>query len=325
MIKQPLHGQGDFDNWALDDVVIKSAGGIVSDSVIVASTPPAHLALAHTAAQRLAWKRAGKLTNKYLHGIMIKIALNNQTYEKAGIKNFCRFSGDSKKYDRDGDAIVCDRRYFNWDEPHWPFKVSLEPKYTNWHEGKRIPGVGAPFQDWGTAENTRFRRSVSEQFLYYQHPKIKAVRPSGGPTGGNTPVTVQGSGFSAFSDPVRTAKCKFGSLVSPAQVMEDDAIVCRTPETLFAGYVDLTVSLNEVDFTSPILGIEYSIPFLYYQQPTVFSTMPNSGPSRGGTDIDIVGTGFFQLPTAPACRFIGVNDPTVVADAPGEFVNDTLI
>ena len=321
MIKQPLHGQGAFDNWALDDVVIKSAGGIVSDTTIVASTPPAHLALPLTAAQRLAWKKSGKLTNRYLRGIQIKIAVNNQTYEKAGIKNFCRFAGD-KKSDPNNPTnrfkdIVCERRYFNWDEPDWPFKVSLAPKYTNWYEGR-------PTAEWGAA-NVLFRSSVSEQFLYYQHPKIQAVRPSGGPTWGSTPVTVQGTGFSAFSDPIRTPKCKFGSLVSPAQVMADDAIVCTTPETLFAGYVDLTVSLNEVDFTSPVLGTEYSIPFLYYEQPAVFSVMPYTGPSRGGTDINIVGTGFFQLPTPPACRFIGVNDPTVVVDAPGEFVNDTLI
>jgi hypothetical protein len=27
--------------------------------------------------------------------------------------------------------------------------------------------------------------------------------------------------------------------------------------------------------------------------------------------INIIGSGFFQLPSPPACRFIGVNDPTV--------------
>ena len=320
MVKQPLHGQGDFDAWALDDMAIKSAGGITSDTEIVAKSPPALLALPLTEAQSLAWKRAGKLTNRYTRGIQILIAMNNQTYEQAGIKNFCSFPGDKKPDPKDPTNsykdIVCDRTYFNWDEPDWPFKVGLEEKYTNWYEGK-------PLKNWGS--NILFRSSVSEQFLYYQHPKVSAVRPSGGPTAGFTPVTVQGSGFGAFSDPLRTPKCKFGGIVSPAQVMADDAIVCSTPATLYSGFVDLTVSLNEVDFTSPVMGKAYSIPFLYYEHPVVVSISPNTGPARGGTDVNIVGTGFFQLPSPPACRFVGILDPTVVADAPGVFVNDTLI
>ena len=321
MVKQPMHGQGDFDSWALDDFKVDTNGGIISDTEIVASSPPADLALPLTPAQKLAWKKAGKLTNRYVRGIMINIALNNQTYEKAGKKNFCLKAGDYKPDPEDPTNeyknIRCDKPYFNWDEPDWPFKTSVAPKYVNWAEGKPQP-------DWGKS-NRLFRSSTSEQFLYYQHPKIKQVLPSGGPTGGDTPVTVQGLGFSAFSDPLRTPKCKFGSLVSPAQVMDDDSIVCSTPETLFAGYVDLTISLNEVDFTSPIMGVGYSIPFLFYEQPVVMGVMPFTGPSRGDTAIDIIGVGFFQLPTPPACRFIGINDPTVVADSPGEYVNDTLI
>lgn len=321
MMKQPVHGQGEFDNWAMDDLSIRSAGGIISDTEIIASSPPAHMALPLTQAQSFQWKKTGKLTNRYTRSIPIEIALNNQTYEKAGLKNFCRFSGDKKP--NPGEPlnsfkdIVCTRGYFNWDEPDWPFKTSIATKYANWFEGR-------PQTDWGE-KNILFRSSISEQFIYYQHPKILEVRPSGGPTGGSTAVTVQGSGFSAFSDPIRTPKCKFGSLVSSAQVLEDNLIVCSTPETLFSGYVDVTVSLNEIDFTSPILGSEYSVPFLYYEQPTVVSVTPFTGPSRGGTEINIVGFGFFQLPTPPACRFIGVGDPTVVADVPGEFVNDTLI
>ena len=320
MVKQPLHGQGDFDTWALDDVTLNSAGGIVSDAEIVARSPPARLALPLTEAQSLAWKKAGKLTNRYTRGIQIQISMNNQTYEQAGIKNFCRFPGDKKSDPKDPTNsykdIVCERTTFNWDEPDWPFKVIVAEKYTNWYEGK-------PLNNWGS--NTLFRSSVSEQFLYYQHPKIIAVRPSGGPTAGGTPVTVQGSGFAAFSDPLRTPKCKFGTIVSAAQVVEDDSILCSTPATLYSGFVDMTLSLNEVDFTSPVMGKEYSVPFLYYEHPLVVSITPNTGPARGGTDINIVGTGFFQLPSPPACRFIGVLDPTIVADSPGIFVNDTLI
>ena len=88
-MKQPAHGQGDFDNWALDDLKVKTVGGIVSDTEIFAATPPAHLALPLTESQRWTWKKSGKLTSRYVRGIEIKIAMNNQTYEKSGQKNFC--------------------------------------------------------------------------------------------------------------------------------------------------------------------------------------------------------------------------------------------
>ena len=321
MVKQPAHGQGDFDNWALDDLKVKTNGGIVSDTEIFAATPPAHLALPLTESQRWTWKKSGKLTSRYVRGIEIKIAMNNQTYEKSGQKNFCIHAGDSKPDPDDPTNsykdIICQEPYFNWEEKNWPFQVQEEPQYTNWYEGRKQP-------NWGKS-NVLFRSQVSEQFLYYQHPTIRTVSPSGGPAASHTPVTVFGKGFAAFSDPIRTPKCKFGPLVSAAQVMSDESIVCRTPQTLFSGYVDLTISLNEIDFTSPVMGEGYSVPFLYYEHPIIYSIMPFTGPARGNTELNIVGIGFYQLPTPPACRFIGVNDPSVVADVPGVFLNDTLI
>jgi len=73
------------------------------------------------------------------------------------------------------------------------------------------------------------------------------------------------------------------------------------------------------------MGREYSIPFLFYNQPTVSSLSPNTGPSRGGTAVYVIGEGFLQLPSAPACRFVGISDPSVRMDVPGKFLNDTLI
>jgi hypothetical protein len=166
---------------------------------------------------------------------------------------------------------------------------------------------------------------TSQQFTYYQHPSVLNLEPSGGPITGGTGVTVIGSGFTVFSDPLRTPKCKFGSLVVQARADSDDKMFCVTPETLTAGYVSVTVSLNEVDFTSPALGRQYSIPFLYYEQPEIKSLMPNTGPSRGGTRVHIVGKGFLQLPSQPACRFVGINDPTIIMDVQGKFLNDTLM
>ena len=166
---------------------------------------------------------------------------------------------------------------------------------------------------------------TSQQFRYYQQPTVTGLAPSGGPIIGGTGVTVIGSGFTVFSDPLRTPKCKFGEYIVEARVDSDTNMYCTTPDTLQPGYVSVAVSLNEVDFTKPSMGRQYSIPFLYYNPPQVQRLFPSSGPSRGGTTVFVIGEGFLQLPSAPACRFIGINDPTVIMDVPGKFMNDTLI
>ena len=272
MISQPSHGQGDYDNWAIDDFNLETVGGIVSDSQIVATSPPAHVAIPLTEVQRQDWKRDGTLLGNWMRPININIALNNQSYEPTGKRNFCRYPGDSKEDpDNAGTQVICDATYFNWDESNWLFVTEVEPKYTNWWEKEQVTNWGA---------STQFQQVQSAQFFYYQHPIIQNVVPSGGPTQGGTYVTVFGTGFAVFSDPIRTPKCKFGTVVVEARVFVDGRMTCTTPSTLVAGYVDIVVSLNEVDFTSPGLGKQYSVPFLFYAQPTISSMMPNSGPSR---------------------------------------------
>eukprot|EP00960_Hanusia_phi_P055290 762930-Hanusia_phi.AAC.8 len=321
MFKQALHGQGDYDNWAIDDVKVETQGGIISDSEIVAMSPSAYSAIPLTSAQKVTWKTNGKLTGKYTRGISIQIALNNQTYESAGSKNFCISPSDSKPDPAAPNDptknIMCDMTYFPWNEPNWIFQNKIVPHYTNWYEGQ-------PVTDWGVS-NQLFRSLLSEQFIYYQHPKVLNVEPTGGPLNGGTRVTVTGSGFGAFSDPIRTPKCKFGRSVVEAVVMLDTAIICTTPASLFAGYVDVAVSLNEVDFTSPSLGKDYSVLFLFYENPKIYSIFPLSGPSKGETVVFVNGSGFFELPSQPACRFVGVNDPSIIMDVQGVFLNDSLI
>ena len=272
MISQPSHGQGDYDNWAIDDFTLQTMGGIVSDSEIVASSPPAQIAIPLTEVQREAWEQDGTLLGNWMQPIYINIALNNQSYEPAGQLNFCRYPGDQKENPNNpGTTIVCDSTYFNWDEKNWLFVTTLMPQYTNWWEKLNVT-------DWGS--NKEFQQVQSEQFFYYEHPTLSQIIPCGGPIDGGTYVTVVGSGFAVFSDPIRTPKCKFGIAVVEARVTSDENLVCTAPPTLDAGYVDVAVSLNEVDFTSPALGPTYSVPFLFYAQPAISQMMPNTGPSR---------------------------------------------
>lgn len=317
MLKQNVHGQGDFDAWAADNVMAYSKGGIVDDTKIIARSPPAKHAVPLAETEDVAWRKDGKLTGTFTKGVDIFIAMNNQSYEQAGQMNFCRFVGDQKADANDPTKkIICDRQYFNWDEPDWLFKTTVRKLYTNWNEKSATT-------DWSNLP--RFFQVTSQQFSYYQNPTVTGLAPSGGPITGGTGVTVIGSGFSVFSDPIRTPKCKFGEYVVEARVDDDTKMFCTSPDILQQGYVSVAVSLNEVDFTTPKKGRQYSIPFLYYSPPVVERLFPSNGPSRGGTRIFVVGTGFLQLPSAPACRFIGVSDPTIIMDVPGIFFNDSLI
>lgn len=133
MVRQNVHGQGDFDAWALDDFRAHSKGGIVDDTRIHARSPPAKHAIPLSETEDTTWRKDGKLTGQWTRGIDIFIGMNNQSYEQAGRLNFCRFVGDEKTTDL-LETITCDQQYFNWDEPQWLFGTSVRPTYTNWLE-----------------------------------------------------------------------------------------------------------------------------------------------------------------------------------------------
>lgn len=133
MIRQNIHGQGDFDAWAVDDFKAHSKGGIVDDSRIFARSPPAKHAIPLSETEDTTWRKDGKLTGQWTRGIDILISMNNQSYEQAGQLNFCRFVGDQKTTDL-LKTFTCDLQYFNWDEPNWLFGTSVRPTYTNWLE-----------------------------------------------------------------------------------------------------------------------------------------------------------------------------------------------
>ena len=74
------------------------------------------------------------------------------------------------------------------------------------------------------------------KFIYYAEPIIESIRPSGGPAGGGTFITLIGSGFTNLK--VLTpfpASCKFTSIHDPrriitaARFLNDSLLACQTP------------------------------------------------------------------------------------------------
>ena len=134
-----------------------------------------------------------------------------------------------------------------------------------------------------------------EKFIYYDEPVIESILPSGGPDGGQTVITIVGSGFKNFKDENYPPRCKFGIQTTDAIIKSDSEVVCPgVRETVYTGFAKVFIALNGVDFTAGPLV------YVYYQQPRLYSLYPNSGPSRGGTEFNIIGEGFIYLTPFPS-------------------------
>jgi hypothetical protein len=160
-----------------------------------------------------------------------------------------------------------------------------------------------------------------EQFIYYAEPVILSILPSGGPDGGQTVITLVGSGFTNFKDENYPPKCKFGIQTTDAIVMSDSKVICPgVLATVYTGYAEVSIALNGVDFTpGPLV-------YIYYEQPRLHSLYPNSGPSREGTYVNIIGQGFIYLTPFPSsCKFTNIHDPESMIIMPATYLNNTLI
>eukprot|EP00698_Gefionella_okellyi_P025823 TRINITY_DN9606_c0_g1_i1.p1 TRINITY_DN9606_c0_g1~~TRINITY_DN9606_c0_g1_i1.p1 ORF type:complete len:5899 (-),score=1194.87 TRINITY_DN9606_c0_g1_i1:131-16627(-) len=125
-------------------------------------------------------------------------------------------------------------------------------------------------------------------FAFYDLYNISALSVFGGPTLGNTSLTVTGSNF------VNTRQITV-QFVNGAQVaivngtfVSTTAIALYTPSWNFAAVtVSMSVALN---------GQQYSnmLPYMFYVTPTVTSTAPFSGPVIGQTQITITGSNYFN-------------------------------
>ena len=120
--------------------------------------------------------------------------------------------------------------------------------------------------------------------------KILKVLPPRAPTTGGISVILQGSGFlHGVADTATGAKkkttLKFGSNVSQDfTVIDDTTIDARVPAGK-AGLANVTIENDNGLFVCD--GC-----FTYYEELFLKTAEPKNGPSRGGTEVTVTGTGF---------------------------------
>ncbi len=136
--------------------------------------------------------------------------------------------------------------------------------------------------------------TVSGGFLYAAVPMVSSVSPASGPISGGTTITINGFGFFAANS---TGAVKFGSTVATYNVDSDTQITATAPAGA-AGKVDVRVTTP--GGTSPTNTFDW---FTYVGAPTVSAVSPASGPTAGGTEVTITGSGFADASVTNAVKF----------------------
>lgn len=120
---------------------------------------------------------------------------------------------------------------------------------------------------------------LENAFLYYNDVLIAKVEPADGPVGGGTPITITGTGFLGKTTVLVGGKPAIG-----VQVVADDEVIAVTPPGIF-GSQPVHV-INERGTSVLKKG------FFYTAAPHVATVQPAAGPTLGGTDATVLGTGF---------------------------------
>lgn len=121
--------------------------------------------------------------------------------------------------------------------------------------------------------------NLPKAYLYFNDLVITKVDPPEGPVGGGTPITIKGSGFIGNTIVLIGGKPAIG-----VAVVADDEINAITPPGVF-GFAPVHV-VNERGAGLQKKG------FFYFAAPTVAGLDPAAGPTAGGSQVIVSGTGF---------------------------------
>jgi acid phosphatase len=144
-------------------------------------------------------------------------------------------------------------------------------------------------------------------------PVISGLQPTSGPTTGGTSVTISGTGFATG------ATVTFGgAAASNVEVLGSTTITAVAPAHA-SGAVNVVVTNPGGQTGTSVNGYTYSGGGT--QAPTVTNVSPTSGPTAGGTQITITGTGFAAGATvtvggSPASGVMVSNSTTITANTP---------
>jgi hypothetical protein len=137
-------------------------------------------------------------------------------------------------------------------------------------------------------------------------PTVTSVMPTSGSTEGGTAVAIKGTGFLAG------AKVKIGSEATEVFVVSPTEITATTAATAAGSYPVVVTDAGGTSTGGP--SFTYITP-----PPHVASITPTSGPTAGGTEVTIKGTGF----VAGAKVTIGSEATSVVVVSASEITATT--
>jgi hypothetical protein len=145
--------------------------------------------------------------------------------------------------------------------------------------------------------------AANNLFTYVTAPGISGITPSSGPTGGGTPVTINGSGFTGT-----TGVTIGGTAATSVVVVSSTSITAVTP----AG----TAGTASVLVTTPGGTNAANSLFTYVAPPTITSLSSTSGPAAGGASVTINGTnlsGVTSVTVGGTAATLGANSATSIA------------
>jgi len=124
--------------------------------------------------------------------------------------------------------------------------------------------------------------SVGPNALAVNELTVTDVTPASGPTTGGTEVVISGTGFNFASS------VTFAGVSAEYTIESDKELIVRTPAHP-AGLVDVSVTSFGTVVTMPQAFEYLANPAA---APTIESLSPAIGPTTGGTEVTIIGTGF---------------------------------
>ena len=136
---------------------------------------------------------------------------------------------------------------------------------------------------------------------------ILAVTPPLGPSTGGTAVTVSGQGFMNSSE----LACHFDGIAAPwTRFVSETEVLCEAP-VHESGAVFVEIFLDAMD------RIKSAASFMFVYPPRITRFAPSSGPSSGGTLVQLSGYNFVNTEQL-VCRFGTI-------DVPGRWTSSTSI
>ncbi|CAM9245753.1 unnamed protein product, partial [Discosporangium mesarthrocarpum] len=147
------------------------------------------------------------------------------------------------------------------------------------------PPHGPGFISLKVSVNGQHYADTGLLYEYRPQSSVRSISPEYGPVHGGTTVALAGAGFINSTALV----CRVGETLAEAEYVDSTRIICRLPggpKEDAVSVVPIEVSDNGVDFTSS------SVKYKYVPIVAVTSSIPNTGPTVGGTPVRVIGKGF---------------------------------